>query len=40
MNRRLYIVLAVACFTLLLALAWNAPDLPSTIDRSQRSLKP
>ena len=40
MNRRLYIVLAVACFALLLALAWSAPDLPSTIDRSQRSLKP
>ena len=40
MNRRLYIVLAVVCFFILLALAWSAPELPSTIDRSQRSLKP
>ena len=41
MNRRhLYIALASFCFVMLLALAWSAPDLPSTIDRSQRSLKP
>lgn len=41
MNRRhLYIALAGFCFVTLLALAWSAPDLPSTIDRSQRSLKP
>ena len=41
MNRRqIYIVMALFCFVTLLFLAWNAPELPSTIDRSQRSLKP
>lgn len=39
-RRRMYIVLAIICFVTLLGLAWAAPDLPSTIDRSQPSLKP
>ncbi len=39
-NRRLYMGLAIVCFLTLLVLAWSAPELPSTIDRSQRSLKP
>ena len=39
MNKRtIYIVLAAVFFSVLLALAWSAPDLPSTIDRTQRSL--
>ncbi len=41
MNKRtLYMIVAILCFSVLLALAWSAPDLPSTIDRSQKSLKP
>ncbi len=41
MNRRhVYIAFSIVCFVVLLALAWNAPEFPSTIDRSQRSLKP
>lgn len=39
-RRKLYIVLAALCFLTLLVLAWNAPELPSTIDRSRSSLKP
>lgn len=39
-GRKLYICLAIVCFLTLLVLAWSAPELPSTIDRSQRSLKP
>ena len=39
-KRKMYIALAVTCFSLLIVMAWVAPDLPSTIDRTQRSLKP
>lgn len=39
-KRKTYIALAVVCFSLLMVMAWMAPDLPSTIDRTQRSLKP
>lgn len=39
-KRQWYIVFAVLCFAVLIGLAVIAPDLPSTIDRSQRSLKP
>ena len=39
-KRKVYIALAVTCFSLLIVMALVAPDLPSTIDRTQRSLKP
>ena len=39
-KRKMYIGLAIVCFSLLIIMAWSAPELPSSIDRSQRSLKP
>ena len=39
-RRRIYIVLAIVCFVTLLGLAWVAPDLSSSANRSNSSLKP